>query len=307
MDYLLSVQNLSKKYNNQFAINNINLNLKKGEIYGLIGKNGAGKTTLLKIIAGLVKPSNGDISLFDYSGDDRMKVLSRIGTLIEAPGLYPNLTAYDNLKLKCLCLGINEPKYIGSILEIVGLEAESNKKVKQYSLGMKQRLGIAMALVGEPDLLLLDEPINGLDPQGIKDVRDIVLKLNKELGITMIISSHILDELLKIVDRFGIINDGRLLKEISKAELKEICCNHIEIKIEEPKKAIVVLDKLGFNNYKVIDNHTINIYERLNDSGLISMELYKNNISINSISIESISIEDYFIYLTGGNIHEQSN
>ena len=183
MEYLLSTDCLTKKFKRQTAIDNISLHIRQGEIYGLIGKNGAGKTTFLKMISGLSKPTSGDITFFGYHGAERNKVISRIGVLIEAPGLYPDMSAYDNLKLKCICVGLHRPGYIENILNIVGLGNVGKKKVGHFSLGMKQRLGIGMALVGEPDVLVLDEPINGLDPEGIAEVRETLLRLNKEKGL----------------------------------------------------------------------------------------------------------------------------
>ena len=283
MDELLVTNNLTKKYKHQAAVNNVSINVRRGEIYGLVGKNGAGKTTLLKMIGGLVSPTNGDISFMGYSGKERRKVLSRIGILIEAPSLYSGMTAYDNLKLKCICTGVNKEGYIENLLKTVGLGEVGKKKVSQFSLGMKQRLGIAMALVGEPDLLLLDEPINGLDPQGIVEIRNTLLDLNKRKDITIIISSHILEELSKIATNFGFINNGELVKELSHSELDVACNEHIELKLPAPNKALPILDRLGFTRYRVVNDGTIHVFERLEDSGKIAMELAQNNIEIISI------------------------
>lgn len=303
MNELLTTNSLTKKYKHQAAVNNVNINIYRGEIYGLVGKNGAGKTTLLRMIGGLITPTNGDITFMGYSGKERNKVLSRIGSLIEIPGLYPGMTAYDNLKLKCICTGINRKGYIEEILDTVGLSGVSRKRVSQFSLGMKQRLGIAMALVGEPDLLLLDEPINGLDPQGIAEVRSTLLELNKRKEITIIISSHILEELSKVATNFGFINHGELVKELSHDELDTACNEHIELKIPNPDRALPVLDKLGFTKYQVIDRSTIHIFERLDDSGKIAMELSRNGIMITSISVASRTFEDYFLEMIGGIYH----
>ncbi len=303
MNELLTTNNLTKQYQHQTAVNNININIYRGEIYGLVGKNGAGKTTLLKMIGGLITPTNGDITFMGYSGKDRNKVLSRIGNLIEIPGLYPGMTAYDNLKLKCICTGINRKGYIEDILDTVGLGRVGRKKVSQFSLGMKQRLGIAMALVGEPDLLLLDEPINGLDPQGIAEVRNTLLELNKRKEITIIISSHILEELSKVATNFGFIDHGGLVKELSHDELDTACNEHIELKMPSPDRALPILDKLGFKKYQVIDRSTIHIFERLDDSGKIAMELSRNGIMITSISVASRAFEDYFFEMIGGIYH----
>lgn len=300
MNELLSTNSLTKKYKYQTAVSDVSINVSQGEIYGLVGKNGAGKTTLLKMIGGLVKPTSGGITFMGYSGKERRKVLSRIGLLIETPSLYTGMTAYDNLKLKSICTGITPKGYIEEILETVGLHEAGNKKVSQYSLGMKQRLGIAMALVGEPDLLLLDEPINGLDPQGIVEIRNTLLDLNKKKNITMIISSHILEELSKVSTKFGFINNGELIKELSHTELDIACSEHIELEMPDPTRALPVLDRLGFTHYQVVDSHTIHIFERLEDSGKIAMELSKGDIPITSISVASKTFENYFLEMTGG-------
>jgi len=255
------------------------------------------------MISGLSKPTSGDITFFGYHGAERNKVISRIGVLIEAPGLYPDMSAYDNLKLKCICVGLYRPGYIENILNIVGLGNVGKKKVGHFSLGMKQRLGIGMALVGEPDVLVLDEPINGLDPEGIAEVRETLLRLNKEKGLTIIISSHILEELSKIATNYAIIDKGQLVKELSREELEATCREHIEIKMEHPDLALPVLDALGFKDYRVADENTIHIFERLNESGKITMELSRKNIYIHSISVTNESIEDYFLRLTGGVDH----
>lgn len=304
MEYLLSTDCLTKKFKKQTAVDNISLHIRRGEIYGLIGKNGAGKTTFLKMICGLSTPTNGDICFLGYCGSERGKVISRIGALIEAPGLYSDMSAYDNLKLKCICVGIHKPGYIENILDIVGLSDVGKKKVGHFSLGMKQRLGIGMALVGEPDLLVLDEPINGLDPKGIAEVREILLQLNKERNLTIIVSSHILEELYKIATNYAIIDKGQMIKELSREELEATCREHIEIKMENPNLALPVLDDLKFKDYRVVDEHTIHIFERLEESGKITMELSRKNIYIQSVYVTNESIEDYFLRVTGGVEHD---
>ena len=282
-------------------MDNVCIHVPKGAIYGFIGRNGAGKTTFLKMISGLSSPTSGDFSLFGYEGKEVCHVFSRIGTLIEAPGVYPNMTAYTNLKLKCIAAGINKKNYIEELLKSVGLENTGKKKVKNFSLGMKQRLGIALALVGEPDLLVLDEPINGLDPQGIVEVRDTIQKLNTERNITIIISSHILEELSKIATNYGIINDGRLIEEVTREQLLAKCSEHIEIVTDNANAACTIIEGMGILNYKVIDKNTIHIFERLGDSGDIAVELAKNGIRIAGISVKNEALEDYFLSVTGGN------
>ena len=283
-EILLETRNLTKQYGHHKAVDSVNMHIKKGAIYGFIGRNGAGKTTCLKMISGLSKPTCGEIEMFGYKGKDLKKVRSRIGCLIEAPGLYGNMTAYENLNIKCKLFGIK-------------------KKTKHFSLGMKQRLGIGLALVGEPDLLVLDEPINGLDPQGIAEIRDTIQRLQKEKNMTICISSHILEELSKIATDYGIIHNGSLLQEITREELIRRCSERIELTLDHPKQAIPVMDSMGFTNYQVTDKEHIHIFERLNESAALNMELAKSGIPVKGISITSEELETYFLNLTGGADH----
>lgn len=299
-ELLLQTRNLTKQYGRHRAVDDVNMHIKKGAIYGFIGRNGAGKTTCLKMISGLSTPSYGEIEMFGYKGKDLQKVRSRVGCLIEAPGLYGNMSAYDNLNIKCKLTGIKKKGYIEELLKTVGLDTVGQKKTKHYSLGMKQRLGIALALVGEPDLLILDEPINGLDPQGIVEVRETIQKLAKERGMTICISSHILEELSKIATDYGIIHNGCLVQELTREELMKKCSERIELTLDNPKQAIPVLDDMGFSNYQVIDKEHIHIFERLGESASLNMELAKAGISVKGISITSEELENYFLRLTGG-------
>ena len=299
-ELLLQTRNLTKQYGRHRAVDDVNMHIKKGAIYGFIGRNGAGKTTCLKMISGLSTPSYGEIEMFGYKGKDLQKVRSRVGCLIEAPGLYGNMSAYDNLNIKCKLTGIKKKGYIEELLKTVGLDTVGEKKTKHYSLGMKQRLGIALALVGEPDLLILDEPINGLDPQGIVEVRETIQKLAKERGMTICISSHILEELSKIATDYGIIHNGCLVQELTREELMKKCSERIELTLDNPKQAIPVLDDMGFNSYQVIDKEHIHIFERLGESANLNMELAKAGIPVKGISITSEELENYFLRLTGG-------
>lgn len=299
-ELLLQTRNLTKQYGRHRAVDDVNMHIKKGAIYGFIGRNGAGKTTCLKMISGLSTPSYGEIEMFGYKGKDLQKVRSRVGCLIEAPGLYGNMSAYDNLNIKCKLTGIKKKGYIEELLKTVGLDTVGEKKTKHYSLGMKQRLGIALALVGEPDLLILDEPINGLDPQGIVEVRETIQKLAKERGMTICISSHILEELSKIATDYGIIHNGCLVQELTREELMKKCSERIELTLDNPKQAIPVLDDMGFSNYQVIDKEHIHIFERLGESASLNMELAKAGIPVKGISITSEELENYFLRLTGG-------
>lgn len=299
-EFLLETHGLTKQYGHHKAVDSVNLHVKKGAIYGFIGRNGAGKTTCLRMIAGLARPTAGEISLFGYSGKELLQVRSRVGCLIETPGLYRNMTAYENLKVKCLMTGIKKKGYIEDILESVGLADTGNKRVKNFSLGMKQRLGVALALVGEPDLLVLDEPINGLDPQGIAEVRDTVQRLCDEKNMTIIISSHILEELAKIATDYGIIHNGSLIQELTREELMRRCSERIEITLDNPESALPVLDNMGFINYQVADKNHIYVFERLDESAALNMELAKHGVLVKGISITSEELESYFLNMTGG-------
>ncbi len=303
MNYLLKTKSLTKEYERHKAVDQVSIHIRQGDIYGLIGRNGAGKTTLLKMISGLAAPSQGEFSLFGKSGKDAYQYLSRVGTLIEAPGIYPNMTAAQNLKIKCLAMGVRKKNVIQELLETVGLEKSGKKKVKNFSLGMKQRLGIALALVGGPDLVILDEPINGLDPQGIAEVRETLSRLNQERNITLIISSHILEELSKIATHYGIIHDGALLQELTREELLARCSERIELKTSDTRQACVVLDQMGISQYKVVDADTIHVFDRLNDGGEITMELAKHHIQTMGITVKNEALEDYYLNLTGGAPH----
>lgn len=300
-EMLLETRNLTKKYGSHKAVDSVNMHIKKGTIYGFIGRNGAGKSTCLKMISGLSQPTCGEIEIFGYTGKELRKVRSRVGCLIEEPGLYGNMTAYENLNIKCKLFGIKKTGYIEEILRIAGLEDVGKKKTKHFSLGMKQRLGIGLALVGEPDLLVLDEPINGLDPQGIAEIRDTIRRLHRERNMTICISSHILEELSKIATDYGIIHHGSLLQEITGDELMRRCGERMELTLDHPKQAVPVLDAMGFTNYRVTDKEHIHIFERLNESALLNMELVKAGIPVKGLSITGEELETYFLNLTGGN------
>ena len=308
MEYLLETDNITKIYGKITAVDHVNLHLEKGEIYGLIGRNGAGKTTLLKMLAGLAKPTEGSYSIFGEPEKQTAKLRDRIGVLIEGPGLYPNMTAYENMKIKSLILGMNDDNFIKELLADVGLERNIDKlKIKQYSLGMKQRLGIAMTLIGHPDLLLLDEPINGLDPQGIVEIRELIARLSKERNITILISSHILEELSKIATRYGILHNGQLIDEFTHSELLKRCSERIELRPSDATKAVTVIEKMGITEYKVLDKSVIQIFERLEDSGEIVLELAKNNIKTLGIAVKNEALEEYYLSITGGaNKREES-
>lgn len=300
MEYVLSTSGLTKRYGKVRAVDGVSLHVKEGEIYGFIGRNGAGKTTFMKMVCGLASPSEGEITLFEDKGAAARKHYARIGNLIEAPGLYPGMTGKENLKCKSIALGVSKKGYEESLLKMVGLETAGKKRVDKYSLGMKQRLGIAMALVGGPDFLVLDEPINGLDPQGIVEVRGILTKLCKEHGITIMISSHILEELYKVADTFGIIHKGQLVKEIGRESLEENCRDYVEILVDRTEIASHVIEQLGIHNYKVMDKETIRLYEGLERSGEMNRSLVQADVLVRQMRVEHENLEDYFLKLTGG-------
>lgn len=302
-EILLSTRGLTKVYGRQKAVDDVSVQIPRGAIYGFIGRNGAGKTTFLKMICGLARPTDGEITMFGYTGKELCRVRSRIGSLIESPGIYPSMTASENLVVKCKFFGIHKKGYVENLLKLVDLGDTGGKKVKNFSLGMKQRLGIALALVGEPDLLVLDEPINGLDPQGIAEVRDTILRLNQERNMTILISSHILEELSKIATDYGIIHNGSLLQELTQEELMRRCSERIVLVLDQPRMAVPVLDQLGFVNYQVVDSEHIHIYERLNESANLNMALNMAGVAVRSISVTSEELETYYLNLTGGASH----
>ncbi len=300
MEYILETDNLTKKYGNINAVDHVSIHVQRGEIYGLIGRNGAGKTTFFKMLAGLSKPTAGQFTIFGEPASNTVKLRDRVGVLIESPGLFNSMTTFSNMKIQALSLGMNDDGYLHELLNDVGLSGKENVKVKKLSMGMRQRLGIALSLVGRPDILLLDEPINGLDPQGIVEIRELIGRLSKERNITILISSHILEELSKIATRYGIIHNGQLIDEFTHQELLKRCSERIEIRPSDPTKACTVLEEMGITEYKVVDQSIIQVFERLTESGEIVLELAKNNIKTLSIAVKNEALEDYFLSITGG-------
>lgn len=295
-EVVLKTNNLTKQYNKNVVLDNVNITIKKGDIYGLIGRNGAGKTTLMKIITTLASPTSGTFELFNTcsENDELFDNKKRVGSLIEYPAFYPNLSAYDNLKYYTIQRGIVDKNKINKVLELVNLTGTGKKKVKTFSLGMKQRLGIALAILNSPDFVILDEPINGLDPIGISELRDTFKKLSDN-GITLLISSHILSELYLLANEFGFLENGKLIKELSKEELDLECSKCLVIKTDDSKKVSVLLEKeLNTNNYKVINNEEIRVYDYTDDSDKVSDVLVNNKIKIKGFYESGISLEEYF-------------
>ena len=301
MSLVLETKMLTKKYRKQIAVNKVNMNIKKGDIYGLIGKNGAGKTTIMKMICGLIHSTEGDIKLF--GSNDLNKGRNRMGCIIEQPALYGDMTAKENLKYYTKLLGITDYSNIDKLLDLVGLKNVDKKKCKNFSLGMKQRLSIAISLLNNPDFLILDEPINGLDPSGIKEIRELILKLNNERKITILISSHILGELNKIATKYGIIKNGTLLEEFTASELYKRCRKYITLITNDTQKASYILkNNIKSNDFKVFKKGKICIYDCLNIPEKINKELIDNDVLVSSIFLDDNDVEGYFIKMMEGNL-----
>ena len=299
MKDVIVTQNLTKMYGDKAAVSSMDMHVKQGDIYGFIGRNGSGKSTTLKMLCGLAFPTQGSIRVFGQSLS-RESVRKRIGVLIESPGLEGGRSAYENMYLKASLMGIVDPdKEIRELLILTGLNPDNKKLVKRYSMGMKQRLGIAMALLGGPDLLILDEPINGLDPEGMNQLRSLLVDLNQKKGVTILVSSHILGELSKMATRYGIIKDGCLVKEISKEELSAECKDYLYLKTSDSKMSAVLLEeKLGIRNYEVRPEGEIRIYQKA-DSGQITTVMTSAGISVFAIYGHQQDLEGYFLDLMG--------
>lgn len=304
MTYILKTYNLTKTYEGKDVVSNVSMGVKKGEIYGFLGPNGAGKTTVMRMITNLVKPTVGDIEIFGEKLTDKSyEVLKRMGTIIEYPVFYEKLTGRENLELHCEYMGFYNKKVIDEALKLVNLVGIDNKPVKNFSLGMKQRLGIARAIITKPELLILDEPINGLDPVGIKEFRDLFKMLCEEYGITILISSHILGEIEQIADTIGVISNGKLIKEVSMESIRETNTEYIEIKVQDCRKAAYILDnKLNISNFKITDDNLLRVYESNIIPSEISKTLVLNDVEIESVTKKQSSLEDYFLKLINGGV-----
>lgn len=304
MEYVLTTDALSKHYRKFKALNELSMHVPKGAIYGFVGKNGAGKTTLIRLICGLQEPTSGDYSLYGESskGKGIIKSRRRMGAVVETPSIYLNMTAEDNLKEQYRILGIPSFDEIPELLKLVGLENTGKKKAKNFSLGMRQRLGIAVALAGDPDFLVLDEPINGLDPQGIIEMRELILDLNRKRQITVLISSHILDELSRLATHYGFIDNGHMIKEISAEELEEACRKCVRVEVTNIKALARVLDKANIE-YSILSENQADVFAKLNITKL-TLALAKENCELLSIHERDESLESYYVNLVGGSSHE---
>lgn len=303
MEYVLQTNDLTKCYKNFQALKGLTMNVPKGAIYGFVGRNGAGKTTLIRLICGLQEPTSGKFCLYGISGSSReiVKARRRMGAVVETPSIYLEMTAEQNLRQQALVLGLPSFDGIPALLELVGLGDTGRKKVKNFSLGMKQRLGIAVALVGDPDLLVLDEPTNGLDPQGIVEMRELILKLNRERQITVLISSHILDELSRLATHYGMIDGGRMVKELSAAELEAACRKCVRVEVSDTAALARVLDGMQLE-YKILSATTADIYAKVGVSEL-TLALAKEHCEVYSMQERDESLESYYISLVGGGTH----
>ena len=304
MDYVLTTNALCKQYGTFKALNAVSMHVPKGAIYGFVGKNGAGKTTLIRLICGLQTATSGEYTLYGRKSTDKAidKSRRRMGAVVETPSIYLDMTAEDNLRVQYRVLGL--PSYDGlpELLKLVGLENTGKKKAKNFSLGMRQRLGIAVALCGDPDFLVLDEPVNGLDPQGIIEMRELILKINREHQITVLISSHILDELSRLATHYGFIDNGRIVKEISAKQLEAACRKCVSVEVTNVNALVRVLDEMGID-YKVLDDRRADIYAKVNVSKL-TFALAKENCEVVSIQEHDESLESYFMSLVGGGKNE---
>ena len=304
-DIVVETKGLTKKYGTTLALNNVSISVHRGEIYGFVGRNGAGKTTLIRVLTGIANPTSGSFTLLGASTKSEQKETRKhIAAMVETPALYMNMTAHDNLRTTLILKGLKDESLIRSRLEEVGLSdvIGSSKKAKDFSLGMKQRLGIAMALLGDPELLILDEPTNGLDPEGIREMRELLVNINKSRNITMIISSHILGELSKLATRFGFIDKGVIINEISSDDLFNKVSKSVIIKTDDNVRALAILNE-AYQNRVTSENGSIHVAEVNNSSEIVKL-LVKSDINVLQFREQENGLEDYFINLIGGNHHD---
>ena len=302
MEYVLETRGLSKQYGRFLALDKLSMHVPKGSIYGMVGKNGAGKTTLIRLICGLQEPSSGDFSLYGISSRGRIgRARRRMGAVVENPSIYLDMTAEDNLRQQYRVLGLPSYEGIPELLKLVGLENTGKKKAGQFSLGMRQRLGIAVALAGDPDFLVLDEPVNGLDPQGIIEMRELILKLNRERQITVLISSHILDELSRLATHYGFIDNGRMVKEISASDLETASRKYMRVVVSDVKALSRVLDEMSAE-YEIISTTEANVFSNVGVSAL-AIALMREDCELIALQERDESLESYYVNLVGGTSH----
>ncbi|TCZ76536.1 ABC transporter ATP-binding protein [Paenibacillus albiflavus] len=302
-EYVLQTNQLSKKFKSHTALNKVSLSIRKGSIYGFIGQNGAGKSTLIRIVTGLAYPTEGTIELFGASEEKELiQARKRIGSIIESPALFPHMTASENLEANRLLRGIPGKNCIPRMLEQVGLKEVGKKKAKNFSLGMKQRLGLAIALLGNPEFLILDEPTNGLDPIGVIEMRELLKRLNRELGITILISSHILSELHLMATHYGIIHHGQLLEQLTAKEMNEKCQQYVFIKVDNPDKATAIIqNELGTSDFEVMQDGAIKLYSHIEQPSKVSSALFSAGLAVEKFMPMGEDLESYFTKRIGGN------
>lgn len=300
MEYCLTTYNLAKSYGRKPVLRNVNMHVERGAIYGFVGKNGSGKTTLIRCVTGLQRPTSGSYELFGVSDSDgaSARVRKRIAAIVETPSVYPSLSAKDNMLMQCEILGIADTRRVADILDYVGLSYTDTKKVAKYSLGMRQRLGIALALVGGPDLIILDEPVNGLDPQGIVEIRELILRLNREKNMTVVISSHILGELSKLATHYGFIDAGSIVKEISAKELADKCRKSIYVEVDDIKACSCAMQSRGIE-HRVASDRSAEIYGEITVTELVAL-LSGYGCSLRTVREQDEDLERYFLDLIGG-------
>ncbi|MFT8889188.1 MAG: ABC transporter ATP-binding protein [Ethanoligenens sp.] len=304
METILRTQQLCKKYYDKAAVSNVNMTIKSGDIYCFLGQNGAGKTTTMRMIMGLIKPTSGTVELFgtDVSGGMN-KAFERIGSIIEYPGFYLNLSGAENLEIHRRFMGMGNKECIDESLKMVGLLEAKNQRVKSYSLGMKQRLGIARALLHHPELLVLDEPTNALDPVGIKEMRQLFISLAKQRGITFLISSHLLAEVEQLATKIGIIDKGKLIEELDSETLRNKTRTCLEIQVtDEQRAAFVIEQELRTKEYRILGKGSLRLYQYLDAPEKVNASLIKNGVSVKGIALSGDNLEDYFLKLTGGEV-----
>lgn len=305
METVLRTSAIEKKYKSQFAVKGVNMQIEQGDIYGFVGENGAGKTTIIRMITGLAEPTNGTFNLFGVENTDAKRmseVRRRMSAVVETPSIAMNMTAYQNLYMQAKLLGLSDMTYIDEVLKITGLSEvrDSKKKAKHFSLGMRQRLGLAIALLGHPDFIILDEPMNGLDPKGIVEIRELILRLNQENHITFLISSHILEELSRMATKYGFLHKGKLIRQLTKEELEEHCRKCLQLEVDNPEKLSQVLEhNLQIHNFKVLDGNIVRIYDDV-DVTKVVQAVGENGIKILQINSKNESIEEYYLNLMGG-------
>jgi len=304
-EYVLRTHRLTKKYKTQYALDNVDLSVRQGTIYGFIGQNGAGKSTLMKLVTGMAFPTSGTVELFGATGErELIRNRKRIGVAIESPALYSHMTAYENLETHRLQRGIPGKDCVKKTLKLVGLEGTGGKKARNFSLGMKQRLALAVALLGDPEFIILDEPTNGLDPMGVVEMRELLQMLNRERGITILISSHILTELHLLATHYGIIHHGKMLEQLTARELQEKCKQYVHIKANDPERAAAVLEReLATTEFEVMADGAIRLYAHLEKPARVSTALVAGGLEVEQFMPMGEDLESYFTARIGGGKH----